>query len=273
MDVSQFLRNAGSVARTATILKAGFSDRDIRNAAASGELCRLRHGVLALRAAPQDFVTAVLGNGLLTCASGAPYHGLWLLHPPEKVHLLCRHAGPPRAVVHRGSLVPHGTAEPVASTTDILIHALRCRPGVEAAVMVESAVRQGVTTLPYLRQRLPGNRNGAARKVLDLVDGSADSPIEVVARILFRAAGIHTQTQVGLPGIGYVDFLLEGFLIIEIDGASHLEPRQVKKDRSRNNASTLNGYAVLRYGYADVVHNPQKLLAEVWQVLRGRVIR
>lgn len=273
MDVCHFLRNAGSVARTQTILKAGFSDREIRNAAASGELCRLRHGVLALREAPRDFVTAVLGNGLLTCASGAPHRGLWLLHRPDKVHLLCRHGGPPNAVVHRGSLVPHGTAEPVASTTDILIHGLRCLPGVEAAVMVESAVRQGLTTLPYLRQRLPGNRNGTARKVLDLVDGSADSPIEVVARVLFRAAGIHTQTQVGLPGIGFVDFLLEGFLIVEIDGGSHLEPRQVKKDRSRNNASTLSGYAVLRYGYADAVHNPEKVVAEVWQVLRGRVIR
>jgi very-short-patch-repair endonuclease len=139
--------------------------------------------------------------------------------------------------------------------------------------MVESAVRQGVTTLPYLRQRLPGNRNGAARKVLDLVDGTADSAIEVVARLLFRGEGIYTETQVELPGIGCVDFLLEGFLIVEIDGGSHLEPRQVKKDRSRNNASTLSGYSVLRYGYADVVYNPQKVVAEVWQVLRGRVIR
>ncbi|WP_168223168.1 endonuclease domain-containing protein [Pseudarthrobacter sp. NIBRBAC000502770] len=130
-----------------------------------------------------------------------------------------------------------------------------------------------MTTLPYLRQRLPGNRNGAARKVLDLVDGTADSAIEVVARLLFRAAGIYTQTQVDLPGIGFVDFLLEGFLIVEIDGRSHLEPRQVKKDRLRNNASILTGYAVLRYGYADVVYNPEKVVTEVWQVLRGRVIR
>ena len=109
--------------------------------------------------------------------------------------------------------------------------------------------------------------------MLDLVDGTADSAIEVVARILFRAEGIHTQTQVELPGIGIVDFLLEGFLIVEIDGGSHLEARQVKKDRWRNNASTLNGFAVLRYGYAEVVYNPQKVVAEVWQVLKGRVIR
>ena len=273
MDLGRFLDNAGSVARTQTLLRAGFSDRDIRKAVASGQVRRLRHGVLALPGAPSDFVTAVLGNGLLTCASGAAHRGLWLLHQPEKVHLLCRHGGPPNAVVHRESLVAHGTAEPVTSITDILVHGLRCLPEVEATVMVESAVRQGVTTLPYLRQRLPGNRNGAARKVLDLVDGTADSPIEVVARLLFRAEGIYTQTQVELPGIGFVDFLLEGFLIVEIDGRSHLEPRQVKKDRFRNNASTLSGYAVLRYGYADVVYNPQKVVAEVWQVLRGRVIR
>ncbi|WP_264354835.1 endonuclease domain-containing protein [Pseudarthrobacter sp. MM222] len=57
-----------------------------------------------------------------------------------------------------------------------------------------------------------------------------------------------------------------------MDGASHLEANQVRKDRRRNNASTLTGYAVLRYGYEDVVHNPQKVVDEVWQVLRGRVI-
>lgn len=125
----------------------------------------------------------------------------------------------------------------------------------------------------YLRERLPGRRNGAARRVLDLVDGTADSAIEVVARILFRSEGIHTETQVELPGIGIVDFLLEGFLIVEIDGGSHLEPRQVKKDRVRNNASTLTGYSVLRYGYAEVVYNPQRIIDEVWQVLRGRVVR
>lgn len=273
MNVSSFLSRAGSVARTSTVLRAGFSDRDIRNAVAAGAVRRLRHGVIALPGAAPDLVAAVLGNGLLTCASGASHRGLWLLHQPEAVHLLCRHAGPPNAVVHRGSLVPHGTVEPVASVTDILIHGLRCLPQLEAAVMLESAVRQGVTTLPYLRCRLPGNRNGSARKVLDLVDGTADSPIEVVARLLFRAQGIHTEAQVDLAGIGIVDFLLEGFLIVEIDGGSHLEPRQVSKDRSRNNASTLNGYVVLRYGYADVVHNPRKVVAEVWQVLKGRVIR
>ncbi|BCW72525.1 type IV toxin-antitoxin system AbiEi family antitoxin domain-containing protein [Arthrobacter sp. NicSoilB8] len=273
MDVNSYLQYAGSVARTGTLLQAGFSERSIRNAVTAGDVVRLRHGIVALPGAGPDLVAAVLANGLLCCASAAPHHGLWRLHPPERLHLLCRHGAAAGAVIHRGSVVPPEFPRPVAGLTDTLLHALRCLPPVEAAVMVESALLQGRTTLDYLRQRLPGNRNGAARAVLELVDGTADSAIEVVARLLFRSQGIYTRTQVALPGIGIVDFLLEGFLIVEIDGSSHLERAQVKKDRGRNNASTLTGYAVLRYGYADVVYNPQKVLDEVWQVLRGRVIR
>lgn len=273
MDLIHYLKFAGSVARTATLLRAGCTERGIRNAVAAGEIRRLRHGVVALPGAAPDLVAAVLANGLLSCASASSHHRLWRLHKPEKLHLLCRHGSVAGVVIHRESTVPPMFPLPVAGLTDTLLHSLRCLPGVEAAIMVESAVLQGTTTLDYLRKRLPGNRNGAARKVLDLVDGTADSPIEVVARLPFRNQGIHTETQVDLQGIGIVDFLLEGFLIVELDGASHLEPRQVRKDRRRNNASTLDGYPVLRYGYQDVVYNQQKIIDEVWQVLRGRVMR
>ena len=217
MDLTTYLKYAGSVARTGTLLQAGFSERSIRNAVAAGEMSRLRHGVVALAGAAPDLVAAVLANGLLCCASAASFHGIWRLHEPERLHLLCAHGSAPAAagaVVHRGSVVPPEFPHPLAGLTDTLFHALRCLPPVEAAVMVESALLQGRTTLDYLRERLPGNRNGSARRVLELVDGTAGSAIEVVARLLFRSQGIDTQTQVPLPGIGIVDFLLEGFLIV-----------------------------------------------------------
>ena len=59
------------MARTATIVRAGFTDREIRDAAAAGSIVRLRQGVLALPGAAPDLVGAVLANGLLTCASVA----------------------------------------------------------------------------------------------------------------------------------------------------------------------------------------------------------
>jgi very-short-patch-repair endonuclease len=273
MELIGYLAYAGSVARTATLLQAGFPERSIRNAVQDGDVVRLRHGVVALPSAAPDFAAAVMANGLLSCVSAASHHGLWRLHIPGRLHLLCRHGAASDVVIHRGSVVPPESPRPLAGLTDTLLHALHCLPPVEAVVMVESALLQGRTGVDYLGQRLPGNRNGTARSVLRLVDGTADSAIEVVARLLFRQAGIHTETQVSLPGIGTVDFLLEGFLIVELDGASHFAAPQVRKDRRRNNASTLTGYAVLRYGYQDIVHNPQEVMEEVWQVLRGRVVR
>ena len=70
-----------------------------------------------------------------------------------------------------------------------------------------------------------------------------------------------------LPGVGEVDFLIEDCLVVETDGDTHLEPRQVKKDRRRNNATLIGGHLGLRFGYDDVVHHPERMVAEVLSVL------
>lgn len=269
----RFMKSVGSAATTATVRKAGFSDRAIRSAVAEGIIVRHRRGVLRLPDASADVLSALVANGLLTCASAGRHHGIWVLAEPAVPHLFCKHGAAKGFVVHRETYVEPERPGAVASLADSLLHALRCLPEVEAAVMVESAVIQGRTTREFLRGKLPGNRNGAARRTLELVDGSADSPIEVVARLLFRGAGIRTETQVYLAGIGIVDFLLEGILIVEVDGKNHLEPRQVKKDRGRNNASTVKGFLVLRYDYQALMYNPESVLAEVLEVLRARGAR
>jgi very-short-patch-repair endonuclease len=61
------------------------------------------------------------------------------------------------------------------------------------------------------------------------------------------------ESQVHIDGVGYVDLLLEGRLIVELDGRHHGEWAQVKKDQRRNNRSVVQGYTVLRYYYDDVV--------------------
>lgn len=96
-------------------------------------------------------------------------------------------------------------------------------------------------TLDFLRQRLPGNRNGKARGVLRWVDSGADPLLETLARTYFRQAGIHVQAQVYLDRVGYVDLLLDGWLVVELDGRHHAEWKQVQKDHRRNNESVLQG--------------------------------
>lgn len=136
--------------------------------------------------------------------------------------------------------------------------------------MVECAVGRGEMTVDFLRQRLPGKRNGKARAVLDWVDTGADSLLETLARTYFRRAGIEVQAQVYLERVGYVDLLLDGWLVVELDGRHHAEWKQVQKDHRRNNESVLQGYTALRYYYPDVVHHPEAMVAQVLQVLKRR---
>ncbi|WP_457947005.1 endonuclease domain-containing protein [Pseudarthrobacter sp. alpha12b] len=157
---------------------------------------------------------------------------------------------------------------------DVLLHALLCLPELESLVMVECACNRGDIKPSSLFRHLNGHRSGKARDVLPKVERGADSLPETLARVLFRDAGIATETQVWIEGIGRVDFLLEGFLIVEIDGlAFHLEPRQFKKDRRRDNAAMLRGLPVLRFFYDDVVYAPESVLAQVREVLARGSLR
>lgn len=275
MDAVTALALAGSVARTNRLVEQGVTHREIARQVRSGTVIRVRQGVLALPEAPQDLVTATLHAGRLTCASAARHYGLWLLHPPV-AHHLCSHARAQQHWVnhHRQLSVPVHPTLPLVGPVDVLIHALHCLPALDAAVMVESSLRRADTVRPFLLDRLQGNRNGPARAALDLVTGTAESALEVVARVLFSRAGIHLQSQVQLDGVGRVDFLLEGFLVVEVDGdAYHSDRAARRRDRNRNNMTVAGGYLVLRYGYEDVMFHPDAVLSQVLTVLSGRPLR
>ncbi len=156
----------------------------------------------------------------------------------------------------------------MAALADVLLHALRCLPRFEALAMVQCAVGRGDIDIGFLRDRLAGNLNGGARGVLGLVAPRADSLLEPIARVLFREARYWTECYVQIDGVGEVDFLLEGYLVVEIDGATHFELRSIKKDRRRDNMTIIGGYLVLRYFYDDVVYHPERMVAEVAAVLK-----
>ncbi|THJ65839.1 DUF559 domain-containing protein [Arthrobacter echini] len=275
MDAVTALRLAGAVARTGRLLERGVTSREISRQIRSGAILRLRQGVLALPDAPPDLVTATLHHARLTCASAAQYYDLWLLHRPTIHHLYCHaRAQEDWTNHHRPLSVPVHASLPLVGRVDALIHALHCLPPLDAAVMVESALRRSDTVRSFILDRLQGNRNGPARAALDLVTGTAESALEVVARVLFSRAGLHVEAQVQLDGVGRVDFVLEGFLVVEVDGdAYHSDRASRRRDRRRDNMSIVGGYLVLRYGYEDVMFHPGEVLAQVLAVLSGRPLR
>jgi very-short-patch-repair endonuclease len=271
MTLSAFLSGRGGVAGTAEIARAGFSRHDIDTAIAAGTIARIRRGHYALPDAATAYRASIEMQGLLTCVSAAPAYRLWTLVPARAPHLCLGHrSAPAGAVAHGRSRHPPHPWLPIAGLADVLVHALHCLPELQALVMVQCAVGRGDIDHGFLRNQLGGNRNGRARAVLDLLVPRADSVLEILANAAFRRAGLSLRRHVEIPGVGEVDFLIEECLVVETDGGSHLEPFQVKKDRRRNNASLRGGYLVLRFGYDDVVHHPERMVAEVLAVLERR---
>ncbi|MEA3552687.1 DUF559 domain-containing protein [Pseudarthrobacter sp. C1] len=271
MDVSKALDRCGGAARRPALARLGVDDAALRRAVRGGVLQPAR-GLYALPTAPAGLVALLQNRELLTCSSAAGHHSLWSLPSAGPRHVYHRREAAVRgdAIHHAGLLLPPCSNRPVAALADVLIHALRCLPFAESLVMVESAVSRGDMTVEFLRQRLPGKRNGKARAVLQWVDRGADSLLETLARTYFRQAGITVQPQAYLERVGYVDLLLDGWLAVELDGRHHTEWNQVKKDHRRNNESVLQGYTVLRYYYSDVVYNPAAMVAQVLAVLGRR---
>lgn len=269
MDLLGFLRRRGGAAKRSQLLAAGFQRAELEVAVADGLLFRPLRGVYATATADDAVLAAFRANGRLTCISAARFYNLWALHPARSVHLSCGNGIPrPGVVDHSPCTHPGHPSLPAAGLADVLIHALRCLPELEALVMVQSAVGRGLITPEFLRKKLPGRRNGRARSVLDLLIPRADSPLEILAHTHFVRAGLNVRMHVELPGVGEVDCLVEGCLVVELDGSTHFEPRQIKKDHRRSRVGMLGGRLTLRYYYGDVVHNPEAMVEEVVAILR-----
>jgi very-short-patch-repair endonuclease len=201
-------------------------------------------------------------GSLLTCASAARAHGLWLLHDPGIVHVQRKDGRlrTERAVVHRRAWVPAAPGSTVASRADVVLHALGCLPELEALVVVESAIQQGLS-MDFLSALLTGPRNGRARAVLGLVDKGADSPVETLARELMRRDGLFVEPQVFVHGVGWMDTIVERCVNIELDGKTHTTPESRAKDYARDAKALARGFGTLRLTYADVVHHSDQTLA------------
>lgn len=193
-------------------------------------------------------------------------HGLGRIEPPGVSVRQRRHLASESLRVARGS-----SPLEVLSAGDTVLECCLSRPLIEAVVVVDSALRARDVTLPELHRAatdLSGVREaGRVRRVLALCDPDCGSVLESVQRVrmvLADVTGFRTQAVLRTSGGGYlrVDFCFgDQRLIIEVDGQKwHPDPRL---DRARDNALTAMGWRVLRYTWADVVHDSARVLGEI----------
>jgi very-short-patch-repair endonuclease len=268
---------------TQDLRAAGWSKGRIAAAAASRELQVVRRGHYAAPTAPVELVRAARVGGVATATTGGRALGLWT-PADDRLHVaLPPNAGrlhdpddPDRPYQDRGDVVLHWTdrltsascrTSRIAPVLLVLEHALRVlRPELGIA-MVDSALHQRHLREAELRA-LAASLPVHLAAVVGMADGRCESGIESVTCYLLRLAGLRVEPQVVIPGVGRVDLLVEGRLILELDGREwHDDRAAFARDRRRDTAAAAARYRTLRFDYAQVLFGWPSVLAAVLAAL------
>ncbi len=273
VDVVDRLRMLGGAARWADLVRTSEDGVRLRRAVLAEAVVRVGRGTYALPGAEPDLVTACAYRARLGCVSAAAFWRLPVLHIPQEPHLSVprerggpARRGDPPARVHREAGIPASADDrvPVVPLVHAFARMLLCQPPDHALVTIDSALSRGIVTARDIGSALPASAPAGARRTLALADGRSQSPIESVARHALVQAGLRTEPQVLVPGVGYVDLVVQGRVVVELDGfAYHSGRREYREDRRRDRELVAQGYVVLRFTFEDVMRDPQIVVRAV----------
>jgi very-short-patch-repair endonuclease len=247
-----------SLTRTRELLARGWTKRRIRAAVQSGRLLRLRAGAYTPAGTHADVVDAGRLLGRLTGTSELARRGVFVLATDRlEVHVVRSSSripplGRPHRI-HRRVLLrtPHPDAlavEPI----DALYDAVMGQNPRAAIATLDSALHLGLLhpdDLDELFAALPRR----FRRLRRLLDARAESGAESLLRLILRAIGCSVECQVTIPGVGRVDFLVDGWLIIECDSEAHHASWEAQRnDRRRDLAAAKQGLVTFRVIAEDV---------------------
>jgi very-short-patch-repair endonuclease len=272
-EIGRLCHELGGAVRTSELRACGVDARSVRRATVSGEVIRIRSGLYASPDLPWPTKVALRHGGVLACVSVARRLGLWVLPLDELVHVSLPANG--HALVHSDcGCVQHWNALPVSSIEVTLVDALlqiRGCLGEDAFfVTLESALHLGLLDGPS-RGELRARITESARWMVDFARNDAESGLESLLRIRLHRLGLRLRTQVEIPGVGRVDFVLGDRLILEVDGrAGHDGPDGRHRDRLRDAVATGHGFHTLRFDYELVVDDWPLVEQAILETIRRR---
>ncbi|MFB7250201.1 endonuclease domain-containing protein [Microbacterium sp. NPDC056234] len=277
LSANDTITRLGGLARGSTLQQLGFTRQALAREAERGNIHRIRNGVFATTALNEDVRTAIEHGGSLTCASLLRTQGVWVLPRPDGVHVWMPAKRHPLPHADCGCVSHYFQGTPPLGETSVetaLRHLRRCAGDEAFFAAYESAWRQG--RLPRAaRARIRSALPRTARWLVDIARSDADSGLESLLRLRFHLLGIRLDCQVSIDGVGRVDFVVAGRLIIEADGEeNHGSVAKRHHDRVRDAAASRLGYETLRFDYAQIVHDWAAVQAAIVAALRRlRVIR
>lgn len=249
----------------------GWTWRRIDQAIAAGVLCRARRDAYLSGAVDAQTRAAAEVGGQLTCLSELARCGVFVLDI-DRLHVRVHPRRGRRRTAHPGARV-HWSGDGTRRTAnaplvEALAEAARCQGPVETIASLDSALQLrliGEAELAEIFRMLP-HRYRALR---GLLDASAEAGGESIMRILLRKMGCRVECQVQIVGVGRVDLLVDGWLIIECDSeAHHASWAQQKEDRRRDQAAAALGYVTYRPIAEDIFWHRDRVMAAV-RGLRG----
>jgi very-short-patch-repair endonuclease len=264
MDAVDALSSCGGAARQAR-LKHLVPRRALAAAVRAGEVLTPGKGLYSLPDCPRDVLAAAAVSGVRSCQSAAAAYGLDLVEPPVEPHVTTRRGSKqewPRTVVHHRDVVDlEGLTDPLTTVLDCLT----CLPRRCALAPADSALRRGLLTVEDLELAAKGmNRSDPRRALLARADPECGSALESVARMDLLDEGYDLRTQEFLSPAGRVDFLIDDWLVVEVDGYEYHAGRgPFAEDRRRDAELERRGFVVLRFTWAQILHDREWYLAVV----------
>jgi very-short-patch-repair endonuclease len=255
-----------------SLLAGGFSRRQLRWHVAEGRLIRARKGRYLPGDTHPGVVRAVSLGGRIDCVSLLHLLGVHVLeHRALHVQITngaSRLPEPGADVVRHWRVTDAHLTAVAAPLVEALVQACRCQSPRDAIATLDSALHLGLVDYRDIAEvfaRLP-QRFGILRQ---LIDARAESGPETIMRLLLRSLGRHVEVQVQLDGVGRVDLIVDGWLIVECDSRAFHEGWEAqKRDRHRDIAAAGLGYTTIRPMAEDILYRRDEVLAALKDILR-----
>lgn len=266
------LAGQGVVTRT-ELLASGMTRTVLGSMIDTGQIIRLDRSRFALPGTHPRIMAAVKAGGTLTCVSALRQRGVSVLDD-EQVHV----RRPIRR--RRDHALGHGLTEctappmwpdhPMDGIDSALWILITNHSDEDVVVALESTMNLRLRTRSELHDGLAAHSK-RARRLLARVDGRSESPLESVVRHRLASRGIHTRSQVPIPGLGRVDLLVGRSLIIETDGYEfHADRQAFGEDRRRDRTAVALGYCVVRVTWEQVFRDWPNVLADISAIICAR---
>ena len=262
----------------------GATGASLTAAVRRGFLVRLRRDHYALPDTDNHVADAVRVGGRLGCVSALADAGVFVLdsrfthvclsplasrlRSPRSRFLPLTSTNRDGVELHWCELLdPYGGTESSVSMCDALLQSLDCQAEWLSVASFDSALYNGLVSLADV-DRIFAAAPERHRHIGRLLDGRAESGPESILRMIVVSAGYDFDLQVQMPGVGRVDMVVEGCLVVEADSRiGHAGWEKQRSDRSRDLELARRDFVTLRPVSEHILYSPDAVRDAITHLL------